>query len=445
MSNKVSLCAALACLALPFAAPSWAAGTAPVPPMGWNPWNAFGTSVTEERIMAVADTLVKSGLAEAGYRYVNMDDGWWLKRRADGRILVRTTMFPSAVTADGNTSLKPFTDHLHAMGLKAGIYTDIGRNSCAQAWGGPDGPNHPEGSVAEREIGSLDHQAQDMKLIFGEWNFDYIKVDACGPADFQAEKPHVKDGTFRALGPWIVRGRPDAVNDARIEGLYASLDAAIAAVRPKRDYVFSICSWGEAGVQRWGYKRGNLWRTSEDISANWKSMLDNFDSAAAHPETVGPGHWNDPDMLEIGNGEFDAGHLTEARAHMSMWAILSAPLLLGSDVTKWPQSLIDVAGNREVIAIDQDPAGRPGAIISKTGDSEVVVKALAGGGRAVALINRGSAPVTASVTLAQLGFSGPVTVRDLWTHKDASPVYDAITVTLAAHETRLLRVSAAAK
>ncbi|WP_443750780.1 glycoside hydrolase family 27 protein [Asticcacaulis solisilvae] len=440
MLKKVTLSLGAAALALMFASPVLAAGTAPVPPMGWNPWNAFGTGVTEERILAVADTLKKSGLADAGYRYVNMDDGWWLKRRADGRIVVRTSIFPSAATPDGNTSLRPFTDHLHAMGLKAGLYTDIGRNACSQAWGGKTAANLPEGSTAEREIGSYGHQAQDMKLIFGEWRFDYIKVDACGPADFQPAKAFVKDGTYRALGPWIVRGKPNARDNARIENLYASLDAAIAAVRPRRDYVFSICSWGEAGVQAWGYKRGNLWRTSEDINAHWKSMLDNFDSAAGHPETVGPGHWNDPDMLEIGNGDFDADHLTEARAHMSMWAVIAAPLLLGSDVTKWPQSLIDIAGNREVIAIDQDPAGHPGKIVSRAGDTEVVAKPLADGSRAVALINRGSGAVTASVTLKQLGFDGAVTVRDVWAHSDATPVYDGITVSLAAHETKLLRV-----
>ncbi len=419
-----------------------AAPAANVPPMGWNPWNAFRTEVTEAKIMAVADTLVKTGLADAGYRSINVDDGWWLKRGGDGRIVVRTSMFPSAAMPDGTTSLRPFTDRLHAMGLKAGLYTDIGRNACSQAWDAKS-PNLSQGSQAEREIGSMDHQAADMAQIFGDWNFDYLKVDACGLADFTADKPYVVDGQYRATGPYIVRGHPDAVNDARVAGLYAGLRAAIDAARPKRDYVLAICTWGEAGVDDWGQSHGNLWRTSGDISARWASMLRNFDSSAAHPENAGPGHWNDPDMLEIGNGDFDAAHLTEARAHLSLWAVIGAPLILGSDVTKWPQSLIDIAGNREVIAIDQDSAGHQGVVISRTGDAEVVVKALANGDKAVALINRGAAPVTASVPLSALGFDAAsgMTLRDLWAQTARQSHEAAISATLAPHETALLRVS----
>ncbi len=438
------VCAAV--LALPLAANAETRSAA-TPPMGFNPWNAFGTEVTEAKMMGVADALVKTGLADAGYRYVNIDDGWWLKRRADGRIEVRTSMFPSAApkTAGGDSSLRPFTDRLHGMGLKAGIYTDIGRNACSQAWNRKS-PNLPEGTVAEREVGSMDHQAQDMRLIFGEWNFDYIKVDACGPADYAPDKPFVQDGTFRALGPYIVRGHPNPADDARVEALYAGLKTAMDAVRPNGDYVFSICAWGEASVNDWGYKYGNLWRTSGDISPKWSSMLHNFDSAAAHPEKAGPSHWNDPDMLEIGNGAFDADHLTEARSHMSMWAILSAPLLIGSDITKWPQSLVDIAGNREVIAIDQDPAGRQGAVVAKTDTTEVVVKSLANGDKAVALINRSAKPVSVAVDRSQLGLGkGAMTLRDLWTHRNAPLKGNTIRVSLAPHETALYRLTVKGK
>jgi hypothetical protein len=437
---KLTACAATAMLALVSGA-AQAETAAATPPMGWNPYNAFHIESNEANIMSVAEALVKTGLADAGYKYVNVDDGWWLKRRADGRIIVNTAMFPSAAatTPGGETSLRPFVDKLHAMGLKAGIYTDIGRNACSQAWDHKS-PNLPVGTQAEREIGAMDYQKQDMQLMFGEWNFDYIKVDACGLADYQPEKPYVSDGTYRAYGPTLVRGKPNPADDAKVEALYASLSQEIAAVRPKGDTVLSICSWGEGSVAEWGNKYGNLWRTSGDIRATWKSMLSNFDSAAAHPDKAGPGHWNDPDMLEIGNGEFDANHLTEARSHMSLWAIINSPLLLGSDITKWPQSLVDVAGNREVIAVNQDALGKQGIVVSKTDVSETVVKELADGGRAVALINRSSTPVTVSVSRAQLGLSGKLTLRDLWTHKDQPLKGDAITVSLTPHETALYRV-----
>ena len=441
MGDIGKISAGLACGLVLASSSAHAASQAKTPPMGWNPWNAFRTEVTEDKIMGVAHALVTSGLADAGYRYVNMDDGWWLKREASGRIVVRTSMFPSAAptTPGGETSLRPYTDKLHALGLKAGLYTDIGHNACSQAWDRTS-PNLPQGSVAEREIGSLDHQKEDMKLFFGEWGFDYLKVDACGMADFTPDKDQVKDGTYRAFGPWIVREHPDPVNDAKVEALYTSLDDAIAAVRPKGDYVLSLCTWGEASVIDWGNKRGTIWRISEDIDPKWSTMLRNFDAAAAHPEKAGPGHWNDPDMLEIGNGEFDGDHLTEARAHMSMWAIISAPLLIGSDVTKWPQSLIDVAGNREVIAIDQDPLGLQGVVVSHDGDGEVVVKKLAKG-KAVALINRGTGTLSVSVSREQLGLGkGKVTARDLWSHK-ATNVKAGITVTLAPHETALYRLT----
>ena len=413
------------------------------PPMGWDPWNAFRTEVSEARIMAVADTLVKSGLADAGYRYVNVDDGWWLKRRADGRLIVRTSMFPSAVpsTAGGETSLRPFVDRLHGMGLKAGIYSDIGRNVCSQAWD-PHSPNLPEGTVAEREVGSMDHQAQDMHLLFGEWNFDFIKVDACGLADYTPDHAQVRDGAYRAFGPYIVRGQPNPQDNARVEALYAGLNDAIKAVRPRGDYVLSICAWGEAGVAGWANRYGTMWRTSPDITPHWESMLHNFDSALANQTHAGAGHWNDPDMLEIGNGEFDADHLIEARAHLSLWAIINAPLLLGSDVTKWPQSLIDIASNREVIAIDQDPAGQIAVVVSQTRDTQVIAKKLANGDMAIALVNRSDHPAKISIPRSKLGLTVTperAKLRNAWT-RQTQTLPDIIDLSLLPHETVLYRI-----
>jgi hypothetical protein len=407
--------------------------------MGWNPWNAFRTEVTEAKILDIADKLVSSGLAQRGYRYVNVDDGWWLRRRADGRVEVRTSMFPSAAMPDGSTSLRPFVDRLHAAGLKAGLYTDIGRNACSQIWDA-NSPNLPVGTQAEREIGSHDFQAQDMRLMFEEWNVDFVKVDACGLADYVPAKASVKSGQYRPFGPYIVRGQPDRSDNDKVEQLYANLRQAIDAVR-KGDYVLSICSWGEARVADWAKQYGNSWRTSPDIRATWKSMLANFDSSASRPLYAGPGRWNDPDMLQVGNGEFDAQHLVQARAHMSMWAIINAPLILGTNLTKSPQGVIDVAGNPDVIAINQDAAGNQGVTVLRDGDTQVVVKSLAErGAKAVALINRGGSQVSISVPLARLNLDaeGDTVIHDVWSGSRRKLSGQRIVAILHPFETMLL-------
>jgi len=193
-------------------------GHAPVPPMGWNSWNAFNSDVDEEKVLASAQALVDTKLATLGYRYVNIDDGWWLKRRQpDGRMIIRTSHFPSAATGP-DTSFRPLTDRLHAMGLKAGIYSDIGRNSCGQIYT-PDFKNQPEGSVAEREVGLYGHVDQDMKTYFGDWNFDFIKVDACGIRGLPADAPRVRSGLYRALPPLVDMqslGRSDVAGIRRL-------------------------------------------------------------------------------------------------------------------------------------------------------------------------------------------------------------------------------------
>jgi len=174
-------------------------GAAATPPMGWSSWNTFATNISEDRVLGVADAMIKTGLAAKGYRYVNMDDGWWAGRRMpDGQMQIRIDQFPSAKGASGS-NFKPFTDKLHAMGMKAGIYSDLGRNSCSQAYPAPDG-FLPKGSVAEREIGLYGHIKQDIGLYFKDWGFDYLKVDACGIRDYAAEREHVRSGLYR--GPY---------------------------------------------------------------------------------------------------------------------------------------------------------------------------------------------------------------------------------------------------
>jgi len=413
---------------------------AQTPPMGWNPWNAFHADVDEAKVRAVAKAMVDSGLAARGYRFVNIDDGWALRRLADGRLRIRDNTFPSSATPGSDTgSFKPFTDYIHGLGLRAGIYTDIGRNTCMQRWDA-DTPNLPVGTVAERQVGSYGHADQDMRAIFAEWHFDYIKVDACGVADYTRTDPPVTSGAYDTFAPLIVRGNIPASNPQALEGLYAALGDAVQRWGGG-NATLSICAWGEALSALWGGKRGNLYRTSPDIESNWKSMVSNIDSVIDGALYAGPGHWNDPDMLEIGHGDFDAAHLTEARSHFTMWTIMASPLLLGYDLRQSAPALFDIVGNPEAIAINQDPAGNQG-VPYRNGDAMVVVKTLSGtGARAVALFNRGTKSVEASVSWAQLGFAaGSVAkVRDVWAHSDRDAT-DRISVTLPAHGSVLLRL-----
>lgn len=434
------LVARIACVLLltTYGAPAGAQALSATPPMGWNPWNAFRTEVDEAKIVANAQLLVRSGLAEAGYRFVNIDDGWWLRREADGRIRIRTGIFPSAALPDGTTSFRPFVDRLHGMGLKAGIYTDIGRNNCAQHWD-RDSPNLPAGEQREREVGTLGYQDADARLFFGEWGFDYAKVDACGIADYGPDSVGVRDGTYRSLSPLIARKAPARSEPAIVEALYARYARAIRTAAPGT--LLEICAWGEAEVGNWAGRYAQLWRTSSDIRSNWGSMLANFDSAARRTLFAGPGRWNHPDMLEVGNGDFDVTHPVEARAHLSLWAIIAAPLILSLDLTRASPELIAILGNREVIAIDQDPAGHQGVILSHTAEADILVKPLARlGHKAVALVNRSTRPITLGVDLADLRLSprGTTIVRDLWSKDVAALRGTRIERRLAPHETALL-------
>ncbi|MGB9991586.1 NPCBM/NEW2 domain-containing protein [Massilia sp. SM-13] len=415
-----------------------AGGSASTPPMGWNSWNAFRTEVDEAKVMGAARVLVDSGLAKLGYIYVNLDDGWWLKRRSgDGRLQIRTGIFPSAATGgpDG-TSFKPFTDRLHAMGLKAGIYTDIGRNACSQAYD-LHSPNLPEGTTAEREVGLDGHVEQDISLYFKEWGFDYIKIDACGLADFVPGSDLVKRQDYRAMAPLIERGSINRTDIAAVKGRYEAVAAALKAARPARDYVLSICAWGMANVRSWGKDVGNLWRTSADITPSWTSMLHNFDSAAKRPLYAGPGHWNDPDILHIGHGEFDAAHPVEVRSHFSLWAMINAPLLVSYDLRNGPASFLDVLGNADVVGLNQDKAGHQGVVAYDSDDAQIIVKTLGDGQRkAVALFNRGAAPAPVTLLAKHLKLSdnAPVTLRDLWS-KQSLTFTGEKAFTLAPHET----------
>ena len=413
------------------------AGAAQTPPMGWNAWNAFRTEVDEGKVMGAAQALVDDGLAKLGYVYVNLDDGWWLKRRADGRMIVRTRIFPSATTPDGATNFRPFTDRLHAMGLKAGIYTDVGHNACSQAFD-LHSPNLPEGAAAERQVGLAGHVVQDVNLYVREWGFDYLKVDACGLADFAPDSKLVRDQGYIGLTPEIDRSSLNRTDNARVEQRYAEVAAALKTARPNGDYVFSICAWGMGNVREWGKDVGSSWRTSSDITPNWSSMLHNYDSAAKRALYAGPGHWNDPDMLDIGQGDFDTAHLTEARSHFSLWTMLSAPLLIGYDLRKASPELLAVLGNADLIAVDQDPAGNQATIAYDSDDAQILVKTMADHHKVVALFNRTAAPVKVTLMAGHLKLrdGAEIELTDLWS-KTVVRFTGEITFELAPHEARV--------
>lgn len=418
-------------------------GSAPLPPMGWNSWNAFGTDIDEEKVIASAQLMLDSGLAAKGYRYINIDDGWWAKRRqSDGRVLIRTDNFPSARTADGNTSFRPFTDRLHAMGFKAGIYSEIGRNSCGQIYGDPNGPGQPAGTQAEREIGLYGHIDKDIALYFGEWNFDYIKVDGCGIRALAADSPQVQSGRLRALDPLIDYDTIPRTNIPAVKSLFDQVGQALSRNKPGNNFVLSICLWGSADVRSWARTLGNLSRTSEDISPNWERMLHNLDSASRRELYAKPNSWNDPDMLFIGSGEFDDAHLVEARSHMSLWAMLNAPLIIGFDLRKASPAMMGVLGNAQVIALNQDAAAHQ-AVLAYDGDTvQIFVKTLADGSKAVALFNRTGSPVDVKLIAAHLKYRAdqPITLTDLWDGGTKS-FTDEMPVHLERHQALLFKAS----
>lgn len=420
---------------------AYSSGRALTPPMGWNSWNAFASAVDEEKVMGSAKVIVDSGLAGKGYVYINLDDGWAAKRRMpDGHLIVRTDKFPSAVTRNKKTpSFKPFTDKLHAMGLKAGIYSDMGRNTCAQAWA-PTDEHLPKGSVAEREVGLHDYIDQDIALYFRDWGFDYIKVDGCGLRDFGPNSPKVKDGQARALTPIMDLGAISRTDVPAVQDLFRRVGAAIVRNNPDGDFVYSLCIWGASNVRAWAKDMGNVSRTSDDISPAWGRLMVNYDSAVHRALYAHPGSWNDPDMLHIGAGDFDANHLTEARSHFALWAMMNAPLLIGADLPSMPASLMEVLGNADIIALNQDAAGNQATVAYDSSDLQILVKTLGSGEKAVAVFNRGWDELDVNLQATQMKYrdDAPVELTDLWTKKQLTFTKDT-KLRVAPRETLIFR------
>ena len=400
---------------------AYTAGRAATPPMGWNSWNAFASAVDEEKVMGSAKRIVDSGLARKGYRYINLDDGWVAKRRLpDGHLMIRTDKFPSAANKK-TPSFKPYTDKLHAMGLKAGIYSDMGRNTCAQAWSATD-EDLPKGSVAEREVGLHDQSTRTSSSISANGASTTSRSMAAACAISAPNSAKVKAGQARALTPIMDLGAISRTDVAAVQNLFRQVGAAIERSNPDGDFVYSLCIWGAANVRAWAKDMGNVSRTSDDISPAWGRLLVNFDSAVHRALYAHPGSWNDPDMLYIGAGDFDADHITEARSHFALWAMLSAPLLIGTDLRKTPDTLMDIFGNADIIALDQDAAGNQATVAYDSSDLQILVKTLSNGDKAVAIFNRGSGATDVNLQATQLKYrdDAPVEITDLWTKKQLS-------------------------
>jgi alpha-galactosidase len=362
------------------AAPVHDNGLARTPPMGWNSWNHFGCDVSAALIRQTADAMVANGMREAGYQYVVIDDCWQVARDRTGKLVADSVRFAGG--------MKPLADYVHSKGLKFGLYTDAGRQTC------------------QGRPGTYRHEEQDART-FAEWGVDYVKEDWCYADSLDAPVQYAK---FR--------------------------DALAASGRP---IVFSICEWGSRTPWDWGPRTGNLWRTTGDIEDNWNSMLSILDISGQHASAARPGAWNDPDMLEVGNGGMTDD---EYRAHFSLWAIMAAPLMAGNDLRSMSATTRAILTNPEVIAVDQDSLGVQGTLVSeRTPELQVWMKPLAGGARAVVLLNRSSLQTVISTGWWRLGLSGPASVRDLWGHADLGRYLDRFSATVPAHGVVMVRIT----
>lgn len=365
---------------------------ADTPAMGWNSWNKFACDINENLIRGIIDAMDANGLRDAGYVYVNMDDCWHGERDANGFITANDKKFPSGI--------KALADYAHSKNMKLGIYTCAGYKTCA---------GYPA---------SLGHEYQDA-LQYARWNIDYLKEDWCNTPNQNAQ------------------------------GSYALMrDALHAAGRP---IYFSLCEWGSNKPWEWAKEVGHSWRTTGDIQCSFKSMLSILDFEKPLRKYAGPGHWNDPDMLEVGNGMT----INEDRAHFTLWCMLSAPLILGNDVRSMSQPTKDIILNKDVIALDQDRLGVQALMHSSQGDLEFWFKPLENGDWAFCILNRGVFAQKYTIDWQKFNFTDTevsnrstafdktvYSLRNLWTKKIEGTTKKSKTVTVPVHDVLVWRLSA---
>jgi alpha-galactosidase len=350
------------------------------PPMGWNSWNHFAERIDDATIRAQADAMVASGMKDAGYVYINIDDTWEAARDASG-FIQPNKKFPD---------MKALADYVHSKGLKLGIYSSPAAKTCAGY------------------EGSLGHEEQDAQS-YAKWGIDYLKYDWCQSG-----------GTLEEM-----------------KAAYTKMDDALQ--KTGRPIVLSLCQYGWHKVWEWGPSvGGNLWRTTGDISDDYRAMASiGFDQNGLE-KFAGPGHWNDPDMLEVGNGGMNED---EYRTHMSLWAILAAPLIAGNDLTQMTPYTVAMLTNPEVISVDQDPLGKQGFRIAQEGPLEIWMKPMADGSKVVGLFNRQRTSEQMTVKFSALGVRKSTRVRDLWLRKDLGTFEDAFSTYVPSHGVVLTRLT----
>ncbi|MCD9020615.1 alpha-galactosidase [Cohnella silvisoli] len=363
-------------------------GLALTPPMGWNSWNKYGCNVSESLIRSMADAMVSSGMQAAGYQYVNVDDCWQTGRDGAGNIIADPVKFPNG--------MKALADYVHSKGLKFGLYTDVGPMTCA---GRP---------------GSLNHEVQDANT-YASWGVDFVKVDWCYNNGLDAQTQYT-----------IYR---DALSNSG------------------RAILFSICNWGLYNPWIWGPATGNMWRTTGDIQDSWSSITSIIDENGPRAVGAGPGAWNDPDMLMVGNygtGAIGGGGMTdtEYRSHFAMWSIMAAPLIAGNDISNLNQATKDILMNSEVIAVNQDPLGKQGLLKSDINGLQVWSKELSTlGTRAVVLFNRSASAANITVNFDNVGLNATASVRDLWTKTDIGSFTTSYTANVPAHGVVMVKLT----
>src|SRR6185437_5710288 len=363
-------------------------GLALTPQMGFNDWNAYGCNVSESLIKATALAMHNNGMQAAGYQYVNIDDCWMTKtRNSAGQLVPDPAKFPDGISGTAS--------YVHSIGLKLGIYEDAGTMTCA---------GYP---------GNLGHETTDANS-FAAWGVDYLKYDNC-----------YSDGVNQTSN-----GGPSA------QSRYTTMRDALAATG--RPILFSLCDWGFQSPSTWGPGVGNSWRTTGDINASFGSMLSIFHSNVGLAPYAGPGHWNDPDMLEVGNGM----STTEQQTEFSLWSEMAAPLIAGTNIANASSTTLSILSNKNVIAIDQDSLGKQGTEISSTGGLDVLAKPLANGDVAVALFNENSNTATITTSASAIGKTGSssYSLTNLWTGA-TSTTTGTISATVPAHGTVMYRVA----
>ena len=357
------------------------------PTMGWSSWNTFALKINEDLIKSQADAMVSTGLSEVGYKYVNIDDGYWNGRGRDGKLILNTQLFPSGMRA--------LTDYIHGRGLKAGIYSDAGDNTCgsgnSQSWG--------------LNVGFYDHEDEDCQLYFGDWNFDFIKVDYCG-------------GNHLNLN--------EQLQYTRISEAIRRQEQALG-----KKIVFNVCRWAYPGT--WINDVADSWRTTGDIWCDWTSVRDLIKENLYIQAYTGGGHYNDIDMLEIGR---TLSHDEEV-THMAYWCIASSPLLIGCDLTNIPKASLDLLKNKDLIAMNQDRLGIGAPVVQRSGEIYVVAKdmeQLHGQKRAVVVMNLGDARQSIVLDMKAVEIGGNFTMHDCLTGTDQSYTEgQRVVLTIPAH------------